>query len=447
MTFTPTPTPTPPTHARSRSGWVWLGGIALALLLGALFGGVPIALLRQPTDFSIYYAAARTLASGGNPYDWHALQQIAPWVIPPGYVYPLWGLLPALAVAWLPLPVAAGVWLAASCCCLVYGVWTLGRLAGIPPRSFWLPGLVGLACLSIPGLFVLIQGQISLLLLAALVAAYAALRAGRPEWTGLLLALALAKPQLMLLPALAILFLAWRRHALGRVARWGGGALAALVALSFAARPRWVAWWLGALGADAGQGGSGAQALRANMGTIPAVAAHLPLAAGALLLLLALTGGCWLLLILARRTAGAPSTRAELELLAAAICLGTALSPWMWIYDGVLWLVPLVVLVSWGAGWRRWGAVAVFWALPWLIRLWHVAAAAGAGTSLNKLEDALIAPLLLALLFASRPAATPASANQPATRSAPRTPAAQTAASAGPARRPAAGPRHPSPRG
>ena len=434
--------------ALARPRWLWLGGISLALVLGGLLGMAPVALLRQPTDFSIYYAAARVLATGGDPYDWHVLQHVAPQVIAPGYVYPRWGLLPVLAIAWLPLPVAAGVWLAASCSCLVGATWTLGRLAGIPSRSFWLPGLVGLVCLSIPGLFVLIQGQASMLLLAALVGAYAALRADRPRWTGVLLALALAKPQLTSLPALAVLFVAWRRHTFPQVALWAGGALGALIALSFAARPRWPVGWLAALAADAAQGGGGAQALRANMGTVPALATHLPALAGVLLLAMAVGAGAWLLLVLAHRVADEETSRADLELVSGAICVGTALSPWMWIYDGVLWLVPLIVLVAWASGWRRWLALAVFWALPWGIRLWHVAASANGGTSLNKLEDVLVAPLLLALLLATTPGAlappwlrppgpAPASVSQPATHSARQTPTANTAASAGRARRPA----------
>jgi hypothetical protein len=441
--------------ARTRPRWLWLGGVSLALVLGGLLGTLPIALLRHPTDFSIYYAAARVLAAGGDPYDWYALQHVVPHVLAPGYVYPLWGLLPALAIAWLPLPVAAGVWLAASCCCLVGAIWTLGWLAGIGSRSFWLPGLVGLVCLSIPGLFVLIQGQISLLLLAALVGAYAALRAGRLQWTGVLLALALAKPQLTLVPALAVLFVSWRRHALPRVALWAGGTLGTLIALSFAARPRWLEGWLAVLGADAGQGGSGAQALRANMGTVPALAAHLPALAGALLLVAAVGVGAWLLIVLAHRVAGEESSRADLELVSGAICVGSALSPWMWIYDGVLWLVPLVVLVRWASGWRRWLGIAAFWALPWGIRLWHVAATASGGTSLNKLEDVLVAPLLLALLLAAtpealtppwhrRPGPTQASVSQPATHSARQAPSAYTAASAARARQPAVAPPRPS---
>jgi Glycosyltransferase family 87 len=440
---------------RSRRLWLRLGGVVLALLLGALLGLAHVALLRTPADFSIYYSAARVLASGGNPYSWHALQRVMPQVIPPGYVYPLWGLLPALAIAWLPLPVAAGVWLAASSCALVYAIWALGRFVGIPSRSYWLPALVGVVCLSVPGLFVLIQGQVSLLLLAALVGAYAALKSGQQRWAGVLLALALAKPQLTLLPALAIAAVAWRGTTFAQVARWAAGTLGIFVALSFVVRPYWLAGWFAAVGADAAAGGGGARALRANMGTIPALAAHLPAAAGVGLLAASVAAGGWLLVVLARRVAVQASPRTEVGLLAGAICVGTVLSPWMWIYDGVLWLVPLLALVRWETSWRRWLGLAAFWALPWAVRLWHAAGSASGGTSLNKLEDVLVAPLLLVALLGPSPrpladcwrrrfAATPASASQPATRSARQSPSANTAGSAGQARRPATVPPRPS---
>ena len=435
---------------QTKQGWLWAGGVTLTLLLGAALGTMPLALLRQPADFSIYYAAARVLAQGGDPYNWHALQRVVPHVIPPGYVYPIWSLLPALAVAWLPLPVAAGIWLAASCSCLAYCVWTLGALAGLPVRSLWLPALLGLVLLSIPGLFVLIQGQVSLLLLAAVVGAYATVRRGHPRWTGVLLALALAKPQLVLVPALAIVFVAWHSRQLAAVARWGSGALAALVALSFAIRPGWLVGWVAALGADAAQGGSGTATLRANMGTVPALAAHLPAAVGALLIVLSLAAGCWLLFVLARRMARQATTQAEMEMLAAAACVATVLSPWMWIFDGVFWLVALVVIVRWANGWRRWLGLAAYGALPWVVRLWHVAASPHGGTSLNKIEDVLIAPLLLVALHSpagllrtytqlTSGAATQASASPPATPRHLRARSTRRAASFVRAHRPATG--------
>lgn len=408
--------------------WRWpllIGAGAALCALGAGLGASGFALVRSPTDFGVYYAAARVLAAGGDPYNWHALRQVVPEVPALGYIYPLWSVLPILPLTWLPLPEAAGVWLILNLACLALAVGVLASLVGLPGRSYWLPALSVLTCLSIPGLFVLIQGQISIMLLAAVLGAFWAAVRGRGAWTGVLIALALVKPQLTWLPALVILAVAWR-HGGGRAAIGTASACLALFALvSFALRPDWLGQWIFALREDAAQGGSGAQALRANMGTIPALAAHLPPPLGVLLLALSLMAGAALLIALGRRALSQSEPRdpwADATLLAVAIGVGTALSPWMWIYDGVFWLVPLALAVARGPAWRRWASVVVFWLVPWSIRLWHVASAGGSGTSLNKLEDVVIAPLLIALLLITPRTAraplwlTPAFAKRLATR-------------------------------
>jgi hypothetical protein len=401
---------------RARRRWLLLAaGVALVATVGAALGASGLALVRHPADFSIYYAAARVLAAGGNPYDWHALQRVTPVVVAPGYVYPLWGLFLFLPLAWLPLPVAAGIWLMTNLACLILALTLIARLAALPARSYWLPALLLLACLSIPGLFAIIQGQLALVLLATVVAAFWATQRGRGVWAGGLVALSLVKPQLTWLPALVILALAWRRGIARPVVSTAGACLAALVCASFALRPNWLAGWASALQQDAGQGGAGTRALHANMGTIPALAEHLPAPLGAAALCAALAAGAGLLAWQgwrALRPAVEDDTLAPLALLAVAICVGTALSPWMWIYDGVFWLVPVVLAVARGPAWRRWTCAAVFWGMPWCIRLVHVAAAGGAGTSLNKLEDVLVAPLLLALvLLPALPIRRPAAAS------------------------------------
>src|SRR5260221_1086852 len=261
------------TAHRWRVGAVVGAGV---LATGIALGLSNAAVVRAPTDSSIYYVAARVLVSGGNPYDWLALQHVVTTVPAPGYVYPLWGLFLVLPLVWLPLPFAAGIWLVANLSALAIALMLLVHLSGLATRSYWLRALFAVTCLSIPGLFAVIQGQISLLLLAILVAAFWAVRTDRGSWAGVLLALALLKPQLTWLPVLAVLALAWRRGS-GRAALLAGGkAMAALCGLSFILQPGWVGGWIAALGQDAGQGGRGAAALRANMGPLPAFAWHLP---------------------------------------------------------------------------------------------------------------------------------------------------------------------------
>ncbi len=382
--------------------WALYGvGAALLVGLGAALGASGSGIVSHPTDFSIYYAAARTLVSGGNPYDWHTLRHVVATVPAPGYVYPLWGLIAVLPLAWLPLPVAAGIWLMVNLACLALALLELARAAGLPARSYWIPGLFLLTCLSIPGLFVLIQGQVSLLLLVCVASGLRAARDERGTRAGVLVALSLLKPQLTWLPVVVVLAVAWRRG-VGRAALTAAGAtVGGLVAVSFALRPGWLAGWAAALGQDAAQGGAGASALRANMGTVPALAAHLPGAWASLVLGGAFLAGGGLLAWQGWRVLRASAREdmgEQLTLLAVAICVGTALSPWMWIYDGVFWLVPLIAAVARGPVWRGGACALIFWAVPWGVRLAHVATAGG-GTSLNKLEDVLVAPALLALVL------------------------------------------------
>jgi hypothetical protein len=380
--------------------------IAGLIGLGAALGVSGSAVVRAPADFRIYYAATRVLLAGGNPYDWHALRHVVASVPAPGYVYPLWGLFVILPLAWLPLPLASGIWLMFNLACLALALTLLARVSGLALRSYWLPGLFMLTCCSVPGVFALLQGQIALPLLVATVGAFRAAQRGHGGWAGALIALALLKPQLTWLPALVVLAVAWRRGQGRQALVVTAGLTVALLGLSFLLRYGWLGGWLTTLGQDAGQGGTGTRALWANMGTAPALAAHLPAPLGALVLLLAGAAGLGLLWwcgvrALGARAAGGPAPNTdELALLAAAIVVATVLSPWMWIYDGVFWLVLVVGANARGPAWRRWASLATFWGVPWAIRLLHLAATRAGGTSLNKLEDVVVAPLLLALLLA-----------------------------------------------
>jgi hypothetical protein len=401
-------------------------------VVGLLAAGVALglsgsAVVRAPTDFSIFYAAVRVLAAGGNPYDWHALRHVVATVPVPGYLYPLWGLALVAPFAWLPLPVAAGIRLMLNLAALLVALRLLARAAAIPGRSYLLPVLFGMTCLSIPGLFVLIQGQIAMILLALIVAALVLARAGRGGWAGALLACALVKPQLTWLPALVVLAIALRGGVGRRALLCLGGTLAACSAISFALRPQWLEDWLSLLGESAHQSAHGTAT--ANMGTLPSLAAHLPPLLGVALLALATGAAAALLLWQAWRRgfvwADTASADTDLLLLAIAICLVTVLSPWTFVYDGVFWLVPVVVALRAEPAWRGWAALLVFFALPWATRVVSVVAAHG-GTPLNHLEDVLIAPLLLALLCLPpwprlERLATPASASRTATQADQRT--------------------------
>ena len=151
-------------------------------------------------DFNICYLAGRAVLAGQSPYS------IVGFISP----YPL-AVLFAL-IAWLPEPVAYGVYLA-GCLALLWKV--VGR------RSIW-------ALLSFPVLFNLFVGQMDLPL--------GLLGAWLGPWS---LPLMLVKPQV------GFVVLPWAvRHAHWRQLVWPCVVAAAFLALCFVLRPTWLAEWL-----------------------------------------------------------------------------------------------------------------------------------------------------------------------------------------------------------
>lgn len=184
----------------SRSARRW-AGLALVGALLALFAHNA---LRFPgTDFHVYYDAGRRFGGAVDLYrfaDGYARYRYAPGAA---------ALFAPLAA--LPYPVAKAVWLALSACvALAVAAWMQRRVA--PAR--WFAGPLAWACLFHPVAQELQLGQVHLLVLGAVVAAFALEDRGHDLAAGGLLALAAA---LKVTPALfvadAVLRRRWREVA------------------------------------------------------------------------------------------------------------------------------------------------------------------------------------------------------------------------------------------
>jgi hypothetical protein len=130
----------------------------------------------------------------------------------------------------LPPLAAYLIWAAANLALLAVITWLLIRTTGLNSRRG--QGLLVLAVLSfLPVWMVLLRGQVSFVMLALLFSCYLALRAGRDGLAGFCLALALLKPQLVLVPVLVLLAQRRWRAVLGCLV---GGTLLAVLSLAVA---------------------------------------------------------------------------------------------------------------------------------------------------------------------------------------------------------------------
>jgi hypothetical protein len=107
--------------------------VAIALLIGVAAGAYcawSLSRARVPSDFEFWWRAARVLLDGGDPY--LRVENTRGWPLPDRLFYPMPALLATVPVAWMPLPLAAGVMLG-----LASGVlaWALSRDG---PGRLWL---------------------------------------------------------------------------------------------------------------------------------------------------------------------------------------------------------------------------------------------------------------------------------------------------------------------
>ena len=171
----------------------WLGlGLWLAILSFVLYG----------KDFRGYYAAARVLVSGGNPYDY---QQVAPVLLQitgemgnNPYYYPPWFTWIFLPLVALPFQIARAAWMAFNLVIWNLGLWNVGKIFEWPPQGWRRYLLYSLATF----LFARVTWryeQAGILVFVLLVIAIMAFKNKQWAWLGFWMASLLIKPNITLI--------------------------------------------------------------------------------------------------------------------------------------------------------------------------------------------------------------------------------------------------------
>ena len=192
-------------------------------------------------DFRGYYAAARILLLGGNPYDY---KQLVPILLDVTgrignnpYYYPPWFAWFITPIAWLPFDIARGIWMLFNLSIWVVGLWQLSKLLDWPDTG-WRRWLMFLFATFLFAWITWRYEQTGIILFTLLVATLTAIRKGQWAWAGLWLALLLIKPNITLILVAAIIIWLIRRG------RWQPFivmclVLAGLFLASTAATPGW----------------------------------------------------------------------------------------------------------------------------------------------------------------------------------------------------------------
>jgi hypothetical protein len=194
-------------------------------------------------DFRGYYAAAKVLLAGGNPYDYRlvadALLEITGEMGNNPFYYPLWFAWLFIPLVWLPFQTARWIWMAFNLVLWSVGLWRLGELVHWPPEGWKRYFFFLLATLSFAWI-VWRYEQAGILVFFLLLAALLAAQKEKWDAAGIWLALSLIKPNITL-PIVAgislwLLSKGWRRPVAVMIAT-----LLALLAISTLITPDWFA--------------------------------------------------------------------------------------------------------------------------------------------------------------------------------------------------------------
>jgi len=201
-------------------------------------------------DFIQYWLASRALLEGWDPYDpvvWRAMQVAvvgSDGLIVPGagFSYPLTTAVAALPFALVGAAQSAPLWFVAQTGSAIAGLTTLQRRIGGPSTGRRLGLLLGLGAVMQPVFLFAGEGNIARFLPGILSFGLALLGSGRPFAAGSVLGLLVLKPQLFIVFALVILFVA--PSARGRLVGGSAATVATLLAVSLALRPSWIQPWV-----------------------------------------------------------------------------------------------------------------------------------------------------------------------------------------------------------
>jgi len=154
-------------------------------------------------DFRGYYAAARVLLGGGNPYDYSQVAAVLLDVTGRAgnnpFYYPLWFGWFVAPLAWIPFQLARALWMLFNWTVWSIGLVRLQQLLGWPPKG-WRNWLMNLLATFVFAWMTWKFEQTGILLFAMMVEILFAYRKQHWNRMGVYLALSLIKPNIMLLP-------------------------------------------------------------------------------------------------------------------------------------------------------------------------------------------------------------------------------------------------------
>ncbi|TMC12964.1 MAG: DUF2029 domain-containing protein [Chloroflexi bacterium] len=282
--------------------------------------------LRGP-DFYIYYASSLQLLRSGPGSAYDLAYVLLPQILPP------WVTLAFYPLGLLPFRAAYLAWGATILVLVAAAILVLVRAAGLRGRSAVLASAAAAA--SLPLFVLLVQGQSDAPMLLALAAAGLAWVRRRPAWAGAFAALALVKPQLMVLvPALFLVRRSW--PALGAFAGVAAG-LALVSLLVFGLRA--CLDWLSIVAPWAVSGGGGYSVNAQSTYSLRGLLQLLPLPAGVQVVVVA--AGLLAVAFVMLRTRADPRLQ-----FALAVAGSVALSLYQHAHDLSLLVVPGLLLAG-----------------------------------------------------------------------------------------------------
>jgi Glycosyltransferase family 87 len=212
----------------------------IAWLVGSIFMAA-MAFLEYGQDFRGYYAAARVVMAGGNPYDYNVLAPVLNSItLAVGnypYYYAPWLAWIMMPLAQLPFELARGVWMFFNLAVWNVSLWQLGKWIEWP-REGWRRWSLFLVATVVFAWITWRDEQTGILLFGLLMLAAAAIRKRNWALGGLCLALLLVKPNISLIPVFAISLWLARRRAWGIVGSMCGWTLA-MLGTAWLSIPNW----------------------------------------------------------------------------------------------------------------------------------------------------------------------------------------------------------------
>jgi len=328
--------------SRSRSGFL---RAVLFLLLSSFFMLVSLYIVTHvdivDSDFFSFWLAGKMVLQGHSPYDeqvWLAGHQMAAadWISDPAFLYPLPLAICMAPLSLLDLPIAYAIWVWVSQWILFFTALRLLALFEGQARYFAFPVFTGL--LLFRPLFPLLRnGQLaSLVLLCIWVSAELFIRR-RPFWAGWILAFAALKPNLGV-PVLGLfaLYLLFSRRFRGLLGI--GAGLLTILLVGWLLQPDWMRAYFDVLTYKQVN----------TYGYAPSIWGLFFLLTG-----MNVKGSIWLsvlfcLLIVSAFVFLVYTGRigGYYEALSLVISLAVFMTPYLWTYDQILLLIPVVTIMA-----------------------------------------------------------------------------------------------------